>query len=257
MRTAVVFLCKEPKQSTIDFAQEIKQKTGFRIFIVSDMLARKDRFYISDSFCKDFNYKGCNITGKETHIKKEIITWDKFLYLFCEVLTAYDFVWVFEDDVFIPSVEVLQNLHNKYNGYDLVTPNNFKKTDNAKDWHWKYIFDKIPPPYYYSMVCGMGLSRNLLNVIKQYVDENKQLFHIEAMFNTLANYAKLKIIDALELKSIVASGKWDIDDFLLLPNNVFHPRKDIENHPKLREQITDYQLSGYEPVDTLPDFVKK
>jgi hypothetical protein len=270
MKTAIVFLTKTPHANTIKFAKEIQEKTPFEVIIIADDYEYNHQkkttmgmgsdvpitIQIGDALCVSKGYHHSNINGA-THIKKDPIAMDKFLYLLCEEWN-FDFVWVFEDDVFIPSVDTIINLHRNYCQYDLVTPNNFLKQDTLPDWHWKHIFSKIEPPYYYSMVCAMGLSKAMLDCIKKYVAENGELFYIEAMFNTLAMQNGLEVMDAFELKSIVWQGEWGIDEFLLLPNNVFHPRKDIENHPTLRKQIEGYSaMSEYVPTNKLPPFINE
>jgi hypothetical protein len=105
------------------------------------------------------------------------------------------------------------------------------------------------------MVCACGMSRKLLDEIKKYVKRNNTLFYIEVMFNTLAMQARLKVTDVKELKSIVWMGDWDIDEFLLLPNNIFHPRKDIGNHKNLRIEIKDAIDEKYIPLNRLPEFL--
>lgn len=253
-KIAVVFLCKEPHEETIRFAKQIKSETNFFVSIVSDKYSNSNSLYISDEYCKEKGYINSNISNNATHIKKNPIVWDKFLCLYSE--TDFDFVWVFEDDCFIPSVETLVRLNEKYNGYDLVVPNNFSNpSQKAQDWHWRNIYDKIEPPYHYSMVCACGMSKKMLQTIKKYVDENKTLFYIEVMFNTLAMQNNLKVIDVFELKSIVWLGDWWIDEFLLLPNNIFHPLKDISNHEEYRIKIKESIENGYKPVNNLPEFL--
>jgi hypothetical protein len=105
------------------------------------------------------------------------------------------------------------------------------------------------------MVCAMGLSKGVLKVVREYVFQRKTLFYIEVMFNTLSMQRGLHVIAPLELKSIVWEGEWDMDEFIQLPNNVFHPRKDIENHPKLREQIIICTAENYIPQKELPQFI--
>lgn len=262
MRIAVVFLTNYPHENTIEFAREVKIQTNFDTFLVIDdntqyhgkTFKEINLIQVPDSMCTEYS-NSVYIEGS-TAVQKNPISWDKFIYSFCMVHTSYDFVWVFEDDVFIPSVSTITDLNNKYRMYDLVTANNFHKTDNVMDWHWRHIVDKVPSPYFYSMVCAMGISRRTLDVVKEYVHYNKTLFYHEVMFNTLAMHNGLKVTDALELTSVVWQGKWDIDEFLLLPNNVFHPRKDIENHPKLRQQILDAIKNVYVPKNNLPQFIK-
>jgi hypothetical protein len=265
MRHAVVFLCKDLSEGLVKFANEIKTSTWLDVWIVADNKQNvyEDSlfsvFHCSDEECIESGYRGCNITGNETHIKKSVIAWDKFLYKFCND-NRYDFYWVFEDDVFIPSVEVLKNLDQKYSKNDLVVPNNFHKSYQANDWHWQYIVDKISPPYFHSMVAACGMSRKMFDEIKKFADTKRTLFHIEAMFNTLAMQNKeLIVADPFELKSVVWQGLWGIDEFLLLPNNVFHPIKQQGNenlHEKLRNDIKEAIKSNYKPINNLPDFLR-
>lgn len=262
MRTAIVFLTVVPHSNTLLFAEEIDNNTDFDVFIVSDSIfsidiGSKYINYVNDVKCIEKGYTGCNISETATHINKWVIAYDKYCYLFCEKYLEYDFVWVFEDDVFIPSIQTLLNLHEKYKKNDLVTPNNFYNKGNEIGWHWSNVYDKIKPPYYFSMVAGCGMSRKMLDQVKEYKNKNNQLFYIEVMFNTLAMQNNLRVIHAFELKSIVWTGEWDLDAFLLLPNNVFHPKKDVENHYLWRNSILEAKKQGIKPVDRLPDFLKE
>jgi len=260
-RTAIAFLSKSLHEETLRFANEIAEKTKFNVYIIIDdeepmrIKSNVAIIQVTDEIATINGYRGCNIDSNSTHIKKSVIAYDKCLFYFCEMNPKYEFIWIMEDDCFIPSVDTIVNLHSKYSGYDLVTPNNFKKTDNAMDWHWHSIVDKIEPLYYYSMVCAMGISKATLNCVKEYVQKNDTLFYIEVMFNTLCMQNNLKCIDAFELKSVVWQGKWDIDEFILLPDNIFHPRKDLENYPKMREMIEVFRREGYEPTNNLPEFI--
>lgn len=263
MNVAIVFLTVCPKQNTISFALEVKESLGYDVFLVVDdnscLLDIEDLHIIQMNDDKTKPYINSNISNDSTHIKKNPIAMDKFLFAFCENYIDYDFVWVFEDDVFIPSVDTIQNLHNNYGNFDLVTPNHFIKNDKTPDWHWRSIFALFPnrtEPFHYSMVCAMGLSRRMLNEIYDYAFSYNTLFYCEVMFNTLAHDHKLKVSNPLELKSIVWMGDWGVDEFLLLPNNVFHPRKDIDNHFRLRECVNSLSLTNYKPINKLPPFIK-
>ena len=267
MNNAIVFLCKDLSRSLCEFANKV-QNYGFNVLVIVDnkyslsQMTTTDKFnccVVDDEVCEKSGYVGCNITGSETHIKKKVIAWDKFLYVVCEsdyANTKFPFYWVFEEDVFIPSVDTIKNLNEKYSKNDLVCANNFHKSYEANDWHWPKIVDKINPPYFHSMVSGCGISSNLLSEIKRFVNDKKTLFHIEAMFNTLAMQNKLNVADPLEFKSVVWMGDWGLDEFLLLPNNVFHPVKDISNHERLRQEIKEAKESKYKPKNKLPDFIK-
>lgn len=266
----VIFLCKSINRQTAEFANKVAKESSYIPFIVVDEwdsdkhFSQGDLFTVvtvSDEHCKKYGYVGCNITGKETHIKKEIIAWDKMLAFFCQGENEIDFAWIFEDDVFIPSVDTIKRLTEKYSNNDLVVPNNFHKSYQANDWHWSHIVDKIGPPYFHSMVAACGMSQRMFDEVKKFVDTKHTLFHIEAMFNTLAMQNKeLSVADPFELKSVVWQGFWGIDEFLLLPDNVFHPVKqqgDENLHEELREDIKDARRSNYQPINNLPDFLQK
>lgn len=261
MKKAIVFLTATPQFQTVEFATLVqKELPDFDVFIVIDheamVMPINDLKIIqpSDADCIKAGYNGTNIVGA-THIKKSPIAFDKCLYHFCEIDKSYDFIWPIEDDVFIPSPQTLKNLHDKYSSNDLVTANNNLKTDRVTEWHWKHIFSKINGPYYYSMSCAIGISKKMLQTIKVYVDKNKELFHLEAMLNTLAMQNDLKVCTPLELKSIVWMGEWGLDEFLLLPNNLFHPKKEIDQHQVYREQIKEAIASPYKPRNKLPKFI--
>jgi len=263
MKVAIVFLTISPKENTISFALEVKESLGHDVFLIVDdnscLLDIEHLHIIQMNDDRTKPYINSNIGEDTTHIKKNPIAMDKFLFAFCENYLEYDYVWVFEDDVFIPSVDTIKNLHDNYKNFDLVTPNHFVKTDKIPNWHWPSIFNLFPDreePFYFSMVCAMGLSRNMLEAIKKFSNENQTLFYIEVMFNTLAEDSKLKIVDPLELKSVVWMGDWSYNEFLLLPNNVFHPRKDIDNHYNLRQGINILSLTNYKPINKLPPFIK-
>jgi hypothetical protein len=128
MKTAVAFLTKYPHVNLIKFAEEV-ESIGFDVFIVSDDFCEsKNIVYIDDAVCLWQGYVNAHIWENSPTIKKQVTAWDKMLYLFCEDETKYDFIWVFEDDVFIPSAETIQLLQMKYKNYHLVVPNNFKSS---------------------------------------------------------------------------------------------------------------------------------
>jgi len=261
MKTAVAFLTTTPQEDTLKFAKEVRD-TGFDVFVICDdeqeyEVVNDGIIHISDEVCQKWGYIDSNINSTSTHIKKNPIAWDKMLLFLCEFASEYDFVWVFEDDCFIPSVEVIQNLHLKYSYFDLVTPNNHKNDGKMMDWHWRDIYPKIEGPYAYSMVCACGLSRKMLNLVQDYKNKNNSLLYIEVMFNTLALHNELKVMDAFELKSIVWMGEWTIHEFTQLPNNVFHPMKDINKHYNIRELMVELKLKELISKKPLPDFLKK
>lgn len=260
MKIAVAFLVNEPNESTVDFAQQLALETGYEVYLVIDSNKQEYQYknikvcQVPDQECG--YYKNSASVKGITSLQKNPNAWDKMFYLFCGKV-EYDFVWVFEEDVFIPEINTIVNLHNKYKDFDLVTPNNNKKTDKIKDWHWSYVLDKWKPPFYYSMVCAFGMSKKLMQEINRFVGTNQTLYYHEIMLNTIAMQSGLKVKDAFEFKSVVWMGDWGIDEFLLLPNNVFHPVKNISKHPILRREIKVVKKTNYQPQNKLPNFIKE
>lgn len=265
---AISFLCKDLHSETYNFGKQIKDQIGVPVYFIIDsgvipeFITNEDGLNfitIADSVSVQHGFQNCMVTGQKvnTLLAKNPISYDKMLYYFCRLEKTIDFMFVFEDDVFIPSIDAVTNLLESYKEYDLVTPNHFFKDDEVYDWHWKSVLDKIKPPYYFSMVSAMGISRNLLNVIDSYVTENNTLFFTEIMFNTLASQNKLKVTDAFELKSVVWLGDWGVNEFALLPSNVFHPKKDLENFREYRDD-TKKLIKSCVPIEVeLPPFIQE
>jgi hypothetical protein len=257
---AIAFLCVQPHEKLLDFANQIFDQLNIEVYIIVDdfewkpMHGKYTTVQIADDMVISRGYVGSNIGTNHTMINKRVVAMDKCLYWFCECVD-YRQIWFFEDDVFIPSIDALKNLITRYSKYDLITPNNFKKTDAAMDWHWKHIFESIKPPYYYSMVCAMGISKKVLRAIKQYVEQNNKLFYLEAMFNTIAMQKGYRVVGAKELKSIVWLGDWTLDQMVQLPNNIYHPIKNISEHPKMRLELAKLIKSNYKATDVIPEFL--
>lgn len=258
------------------FAEEIIDKTKFDVFLVEDKIKIESASFICDetwyddsllgivaaneSYMLKNGFYGCNINGEETHIKKKIIAYDKFLFFFtqlAELKKDYDFVWVFEDDVFIPNVQTIVTLNLKYGTpYDLAVANHNPKVDNLVDWHWEHIIPYIEGPWFSSMVCAAGFSREMLNEVEKYRHSISRYIHIESMFNTIADHSELCVIPVPELKSCVWMGDWGLDEFIMLPDNVFHPLKQIGDHQSYRDAIKVAKENGYNPNKHLPEFLK-
>ena len=272
-KVAIVFITEKISQPLLDFAvrmSENKPSDKYDICIVADkyegiqdeaygVVYKKNvtLVYIPDEVCISSGICNSNISADATHIKKNPIAFDKALYHLINKNVKYTHFWIIEDDVYMNKHDTVFKLHEKYKEYDLVVPNNFLKEDNLLDWHWRHIFDKIEPPYYYSMMCAFGGSSKLLDEINKYVQKHNSLFYLEVMCNTLAMHAGLKVIDAKELKSIVWMGQWGVNEFYHFPNNLFHPVKDIENHDKYRADVEDMEESHVIMNMNFPSFLIK
>lgn len=267
MKPALAILTTKPHPVTIEFLRSKKLNSYFEVYLVCDC---EETVYaenitvvqIAEEFCKKNGYKNSMYIKDRTHIQKEVVALDKALYFFCEVQEKPpQFLWIIEEDVFIPSVEAIISLDKKCLDYDLCITSHKCKTDNVMDWLWpqisKQLFGIIPRPWHYSMACAVRVSRELLGIIREHAREDKTLFFNEVMFNTLANYNNLSVFTPPELKSIVWQGEFSIDDIMLLPGNLFHPKKEATQHAVIRHCLKIIKGKGYVPVNKLPMFLRE
>jgi hypothetical protein len=231
---SIYFLCKTPNEPLIEFSKEILNEDFCNVYIIvdDDSITFDDKIFIQvkDEVCINKNYINLN-----SSVPKTPSAWDKVIYHLCEKSND-DFCFIIEDDVFIPSIEVLKDIF-KYSSFDLVTSKNKQKRDYIPNdaWVWKDVVGKINKPYFYSMVCAMGISRNLLNIAKNYVLTNKTFFYLEVFFNTLANQNSLNIFTPEEFSTILYEIDWYDSEILEKPKNLFHPLKDFNKHKELRK----------------------
>ena len=249
MRTAFIILTYEPTNEMIDFIQDVNNKTSCEGFIVVDnnnytppTNVKKYILQINDNLCYNSGFRNVNFV-----IKKKVTAWDKVLYFLCRILRDIDFSWIVEDDVFVPSIKSIENMTEKYKGYDLVTVDDISnKTEDRNYWHWKYMpkymNSKSPIQsvegigWYRSMACAIGLSRRLLYIINLHTLAHKQLMFLEFLFNTLCHQAGLNNTTAPEFKYIVwrknrKEDNWAVEDVLSESEEYwFHPIKNKEDH---------------------------
>jgi hypothetical protein len=146
---------------------------------------------------------------------------DKSLYYFSKH-NVYDNYWLIEDDVFIPSVKTIPLLDRRYGDSDLLVSSNGKNEKGEMGWHWslmvrnnksrgykvkrkRAVMSKdyyIPLPWFHSFCQVVRISNKLIDVIKNFVKENKTLIFMEFMFNTLAfhNNLEVKTVEEFKLK---------------------------------------------------------
>jgi hypothetical protein len=251
MKVGFFILTFEPTFDVLDFCEAVSKK-GIRSYVVVDNnnyipeeKYKKFVLQMDDDLCYNSGFKNTNFVITES-IKKKITSWDKVLYFLCRKLKDIDFSWIVEDDVFIPSVESVVTMTEKYSSFDLVTATDEPNLEEKRDfWHWRKVpkymniqsktlsVDPKQNPdrgWYKSMVCAIGISRNLLYIINLHALAYKELMFIEFMFNTLAHEAGLNYTIAEELSTIKWRKSWKEEDFKVLSNNWFHPVKDRSLH---------------------------
>ena len=194
---AICFLTRSANSHLINFVEEIKKDNFADVYIMCDNNNIKfDKDYIIQIEDKrSFRNGFYNTTwfGKPC-------SWDKSLYYFCVIKKEYKFVWFIEDDVFIPSIEALKILNEKYNTSDLVCKSNGCNNTGDLDWHWSKCVTFFGLPWYCSMTCMIGVSRKLLDSVLQFVRYKRKLAFQEIMFNTLAMKENLNVAKLMKSK---------------------------------------------------------
>ena len=166
-------------------------------------------------------------------------SWDKALFYFCVLHKQYEFLWLIEDDVFIPSVRAVQSLHQLYSGTaDLVIPRNgINQLANSNSWLWPLAVGKFLPPWSCSMVNVVGLSRRMLTHIHDYVRWRGVVPFHEFFFNTLAmQHPNLSVVAPTELTGIVYLSAHKFEHVQRQPNNLWHSLKNSETRRAWRQK---------------------
>ncbi len=169
---------------------------------------------------------------------KNVIGWDKVIYKMCQERKKYNYIWIVEDDVFIPREKTLRLIDAKeeYKDIDLIANSPFTE-GNYDIWLWHLFIDtvKLEKPFYNGMMCAIRVTNPLLEKIEEYVSINKTLFFLEALFPTIAKHHGLKCQDINEIKTITFRDEFEDDE--IKSTNLYHPFKEIERHRKVRELL--------------------
>lgn len=244
-KNIICILTVRPCIKTYNFIKELKLKSNYEIFIVID-----DNKYDIPNY--DGVVKVIKINNEESEAKgyKNSILWlngkagsrDKALYYFNRYYTNYDNIWFIEDDVFIPKINTIKDIDNKYIEADLLTSGHEIVYEKRYDWHWgtvqKHI--KIDLPYAKSMICAIRCSRKMMISIDDYVKKYNNLFLDEALFNTIALHNELDVKAIPELSTIVWKRGWFFTGWVLgdiKTTNLYHPIKDIQQQYDFRKNI--------------------
>ena len=163
---------------------------------------------------------------------------DKALYYFSKQKNLrYHYIWMIEEDVFIPCCNTLRDLDKKYKNADLLCKDSVRREEFPEWTHWQLsdkvmAFSNYPASIFsFTMICAVRISRRLLKDIYRFASKYHQLFIDELLFLTISTKNKRKIMFPEEMKHI-----YYIDDGKLIPEqkenvnkqNIYHPMKNIE-----------------------------
>ena len=247
-KSAVCFLTRQPGTHSILFAQALINDTkedNLEVFITIDdnsfdvtMLSVSSSLRFIQIPNNQSRSAGYHQTMYLPHAPVQMSAWDKTLFYFTVLSRNYSFVWFIEKDVFIPSTRALLSLHRLYaSTADLVLPSNtLNRLGNVSTWHWHLARGRFPPPWASSMSNVVGLSRRLLDAVDEFVRWQGSVPFHEFFFNTLAVHHHLTIVNPTELRTLVFRGNHPFDSVQRMPNNLFHPVKDLLLQNEWRER---------------------
>lgn len=226
----IVLICRKPHQTWIDFLNNF---TAYSVYMVIDdndtdyktkyPNSKINFVQILNSKCEEAGYTNMNYT-----VKKIVTGWEKAIYYFANVETAFNNIWFIEDDVFFYDEATLQEIDKAYPNSDLLSND---CTEYVKGtWLWSNVKINSPLPYYHAMVCATRLSKPLIDLIKAYAEQNKTLYFLEALFPTICKNNGLIYDFPKELKQVL----YDVIPKELDKTQIYHPIKKISTHAQSR-----------------------
>ncbi|CAF0985691.1 unnamed protein product [Adineta ricciae] len=248
--TAVCFLTVRPMNETLEFADRLAravQQDNIDVFVMVD----DNSFKVPSSETSivklvQISNKQCVIHGYQ-HIMYvyskpiQISSWDKSLLYFSKLNTNYSFVWLLENDLFIPSVGAFRAIHELYsNTSDLIVKRvdpNFDGNQEASWPHWKLAYGKLPPPWFESMTNAVGFSRRFLKTVDNYIRwRGIGTFH-EYFFQTLGFNENMTVVSPTEFDTLVWRRSYSWQDIERNPSNWWHPVKNLSLHDIWRNRL--------------------
>jgi len=282
-RVAVCYLTATPPAEVIEWSTEIAQSCVLDVFVLADdnnykstvphllpLSERADTLRDAAKTCltgerrpgltllqyNDNEVIAANYTGMNAYVNEwkknvtkkpvAVAAWEKVVYAFARDprLALYDFVWILEQDVFVPSVDALLRQEHKaaVARADFVAPPVQRHEANVFWQNWGDLERAhYPAPWYKSMVCMVGMSRRYFGLVDDVAQRWHKLFFLESMFNIIAETAEdLIVLRPVELMTIVYHSipeAYQLSDILAYPNFFFHPMKALDKHNEYRARV--------------------
>ena len=230
-------------------------------------------FTITDEACAASGFLGSNPAISKPLL---VSAWDKALYFIHYFECKYDFFWLFEEDVFIPCVQSVVRIDMANASSDLISSSNnvlasfISASALHASWCWYRTIPRalLPLPWASGMVCAVRLSSTLATAAADFVKTHAeslrcrnlrrkkiasilsalraprswvlqiaqpQYLFIEFLFHTLALQWQMDVSTPDQLSHIVWRQDWAAES--MLPGLLYHPVKNIADHPRLRELI--------------------
>jgi hypothetical protein len=177
---AVCFMSTFYNKPVFNFAKSLylSRNKSISVFLLVDavdpneVVQTEEGIYLISLDASTTRKSGFRLVDNSKHnLNKEVTSWDKVLFFFSTVLSTYEFVWLIEYDVLIPTITAFNVVDTfaRSRKADLVVASNIANLDGHiydstilpsttdkrlklrhRDWHWHSIHGKMPIPWYRS-----------------------------------------------------------------------------------------------------------
>jgi hypothetical protein len=259
---AIVLLVHRPDPRQVAFYQSLAEE-GYAVLVVVDDPAFKappsmDVSYVQvdERACLKAGYVFLN---PMIAIRKQlpVAAWEKALFHVCRVARSYELVWFLEDDVFVPSIDVIVATDRDHPSADLLCQrNSVNLSGETRSWDWwSWVPPEVLPlPWGASMVCASRVSRRLLTAVDALISANAvrmmelharakqkqgplRFLFIEFLFNTLAMRHAMRIETPVSLSTSLFHKRWQVEEMDLA--HIYHPVKDRDAHIAWRKLLEE------------------
>ncbi len=241
--TAVVLLTQRPDPGQVAFLAGMAVQ-GYDLFAVADDPAAAPLappltlLHPADAACEAAGFVDLNPFITRRKRPARVSAWERGLYAFAVADRRHGHVWFVEEDVFIPTLDTLARIDDRHGAADILSDARIVSPEGDRSsWGWyRHVpEDILPPPWAWSMVCAVRLSRRLLDLVRDLLARHPELaphpdgtprhFFIEYLFHILALHHGLAAVAAPELRGVLFRHAWSAEE--MLPGRLYHPVKDL------------------------------
>ena len=248
-RTAVAFLTRNIKSQVMSFAQSLAENAfeyNLNVYIVVDNrttnvtsihdISNVQILNVSTFDCLEYGYQYMITMDQPNTL---VTSWDKAFFYFNVLNRNYSFVWMLEDDVFIPTTRAFLAVHSLYSDTSdvLISMNHYNWLGISSYWHWNQAVGLFIPPWSNSMANAVGLSRRALDKVDEYVRWRGRAAYHEFFFNTLAIHENLTLRAPLAMNTLFWRYHHTYEQVVKKPGNFWHPMKDLLLHDSWRKKF--------------------
>jgi hypothetical protein len=234
MHSPLLILTETALPSTLGFADSLAKISRNETIIIPDNEPFRYPSIANCVYIDDASARRNGFFNSSPLILKTPIAWDKALFYLTTDCTAFDYVWIMEDDVLFTNPQVCIQLMEKYvsDTSDLIVRNFFLRDQhpNWPHWHFAAQFRSEHQAGGFLPLCR--LSRRMTELTSDFVREHGSLAFIEVMFPSLAvsHKLKVKIMNFLSERRFHAGPEFRRLELLQLwrddlQNGIFHPVK--------------------------------